>query len=46
MMAVMELGNSNSNLGRNASELANYINVQEDEDEELKEHRRGYFSGE
>ena len=34
MMEVMKPGNSNSNLGRNASELADYIHVQEDEDEE------------
>ena len=34
MMEVMKPGNSNSNLGRNASELADYIHVQEDEDAE------------
>ena len=31
----MKPGNSNQNLGRNADELADYINVQKDEDEEV-----------
>ena len=37
MTEVMEPGNNNSNLGRDSGELADYINVQEDEEASVED---------